>query len=71
MVLQLDAILPNAVLKDNKLANTKTKNQKGFKRMLIMEYNCPAIGVMRLTVGQKASDGTKVQYWITAIDVHS
>ena len=70
-VLQLDAILPNAVLKDKKPANTKTKNQKGFKRMLIMEYNCPAIGVVRLTVGQKASDDSKVQYCITAIDVHS
>jgi transcriptional regulator with XRE-family HTH domain len=70
-VLQLDAILPNAVLKDNKPANTKTKNQKGFKRMLIMEYNCPAIGMVRLTVGQKASDDLKVQYCITAIDVHS
>ena len=70
-VLQLDAILPNAVLKDNKPANTKTKNQKGFKRMLIMEYNCPAIGMVRLTVGQKASDDSKVQYCITAIDVHS
>ena len=70
-VLQLDAILPNAVLKDNKPVNTKTKNQKGFKRMLIMEYNCPAIGMVRLTVGQKASDDSKVQYCITAIDVHS
>jgi transcriptional regulator with XRE-family HTH domain len=70
-VLQLDAILPNAVLKDNKPANTRTKNQKGFKRMLIMEYNCPAIGMVRLTVGQKASDDSKVQYCITAIDVHS
>ena len=70
-VLQLDAILPNAVLKDSKPANTRTKNQKGFKRMLIMEYNCPAIGVVRLTVGQKASDDSKVQYCITAIDVHS
>jgi transcriptional regulator with XRE-family HTH domain len=70
-VLQLDAILPNAVLKDSKPANPKTKNQKGFKRMLIMEYNCPAIGLVRLTVGQKASDDSKVQYCITAIDVHS
>jgi hypothetical protein len=32
----LDAILPNAVLKQNKPANPKTKNQKGFKRMLII-----------------------------------
>lgn len=69
-VLQLDAILPNAVLKDSKPVSSKTKNQKGFKRMLIMEYNCPAIGLVRLTVGQKASDGSKVQYCITAIDVH-
>ena len=70
-VLQLDAILPNAVLKESKPINPKTKNQRGFKRMLIMEYNCPAIGLVRLTVGQKGSDGTNVQYCITAIDVHS
>lgn len=70
-VLQLDAILPNAVLKDSRSVNPKTKNQKGFKRMLIMEYNCPAIGLVRLTVGQKGSDGSKVQYCITAIDVKS
>ena len=70
-VLQLDAILPNAVLKYNNPVNPRTKNQKGFKRMLIMEYNCPAIGLVRLTVGQKGSDGSKVQYCITAIDVQA
>ena len=68
-VLQLDAILPNAILKASKPINPKTKNQKGFSRMLIMEYCCPAIGLVRLTVGQKGSDGTKVQYCITAIEV--
>ena len=68
-VLQLDAILPNAVLRQNKPVNHRTKNQKGFSRMLIMDYNCPAIGHVRLTVGQKGSDGTKVQYCITAIEV--
>lgn len=60
-VLQLDAILPNAVLKQNKPANPKTKNQKGFKRMLIMEYRCPALGLVRLTVGQKSCDDMKIQ----------
>ena len=30
---------------------------------------CPAIGLVRLTVGQKGSDGAKVQYCITAIEV--
>lgn len=68
-VLQLDAILPNAVLKQNKPVNKNTKNQKGFKRMLIIEYVCPAIGLVRLTVGQKSSDDSKVQYCITAIEV--
>ena len=68
-VLQLDAILPNAILKYNKPINQKTKNQKGFSRMLIMEYLCPALGLVRLTVGQKGSDGSKVQYCITAIEV--
>ena len=68
-VLQLDAVLPNAILKASKPINPKTKNQKGFSRMLIMEYCCPAIGLVRLTVGQKGSDGTKVQYCITAIEV--
>ena len=68
-VLQLDAILPNAVLKESKPIHQGTKNQKGFNRMLIMEYSCPAIGIVRLTVGQKRSDGAKVQYCITAIEV--
>ena len=68
-IVQLDAVLPNAILKASKPINPKTKNQKGFSRMLIMEYCCPAIGLVRLTVGQKGSDGTKVQYCITAIEV--
>ena len=70
-VLQLDAILPNAILKSTKPVNPNTKNQKGFKRMLIMEYNCPGIGLVRLTVGQKGSDGSKIQYCITTIAVCS
>ena len=68
-VLQLDAILPNAVLKESKPIHQGTKNQKGFNRMLIMEYSCPAIGIVRLTVGQRRSDDAKVQYCITAIEV--
>ena len=66
-VLQLDSILPNAILKESRPANPKTKNQKGFKRILILEYYYPGIGQVRLTVGLKGSDNTKVQYCITAI----
>ena len=65
----LNAILPNAVLREKKAIKWGTKNQKGFSSMLIMEYYCPAIGLVRLTVGQKRNDGAKVQYCITAIEV--
>lgn len=66
-VLQLDSILPNAILKDSKPVDQRKKNQKGFRRMLMMEYLCPGIGLVRLTVGIKGSDNSKVQYCITAI----
>ena len=67
-VLQLDAILTNAVLVETTPANPKKKNQKGFKSMLRMSYSCPGIGLVKMMVGVKQSDKTKVQYCITAID---
>ena len=41
---------------------------KGFKSMIRMSYNCPGIGFVKMMVGVKQSDKTKVQYCITAID---
>lgn len=67
-VLQLDAILTNAVLVETTPANPKKKNQKGFKSMLRMSYNCPGIGLVKMMVGVKQRDKTKIQYCITAID---
>lgn len=67
-VLQLDAILTNAVLVEQLPANQKKHNQKGFESLLRMSYNCPGIGVVMMYVGVKRSDKTKVQYCITAID---
>ena len=67
-VLQLDAILTNAILVETTPANPKKKNQKGFKSMLRMSYNCPGIGLVKMMVGVKQRDKTKVQYCITAID---
>ena len=67
-VLQLDAILTNAVLVETTPANPKKKNQRGFKSMLRMSYSCPGIGLVRMMVGVKHSDNLKVQYCITAID---
>lgn len=68
-VLQLDSILQLAQRID--VVNTKpnTKNQRPFEKMILMEYQCPAIGTIRLTVGIKRSDRTKVQYCITALEV--
>ena len=67
-VLQLDSILTNAVLVKSSRANPKKKNQKGFRNMLRMSYRCPGLGLIKLMVGVKHSDNTKVQYCITAID---
>lgn len=67
-VLQLDAILTNAVLVESTPVNTRKKNQKGFQNMLRMSYRCPGIGSVKMLVGVKSRDKTKVQYCITAID---
>ena len=38
--------------------------------MLRMAYNCPGIGVVKMMVGVKKRDKTKIQYCITAIDTN-
>ena len=67
-VLQLDAILTNAWLVKTVPSKQGTKNQRSFERMLIMEYVCTGVGRVKMTVGVRRSDKTKVQYCITAID---
>ena len=37
--------------------------------MLIMQYHCPGIGTVKMTVGVKRKTHEKVQYCITALDV--
>ena len=67
-VLQLDAILTNARLVKKVPSKPKSKNQRSFESILIMEYICPGVGRVKMTVGVKRSDKSKVQYCITAID---
>lgn len=67
-VLQLDAILHNAKLVDDTPIKKGTKNQMQFSRVLLMRYNLIGIGSVRLTVGVRRSDNSKVQYCATAID---
>ena len=38
-----------------------------FEKMLGMEYFCPGIGNVRLMVGVRLRDKTKIQYCITAL----
>lgn len=67
-VLQLDAILTNAWLVKTVPSKPDSKNQRSFEQMLIMEYICTGVGRVKMTVGVRRSDKTKVQYCITAID---
>ena len=67
-VLQLDAILTNAWLVKTVPSKQNTKNQRSFERILIMEYVCIGVGRVKMTVGVRRSDNSKIQYCITAID---
>lgn len=68
-VLQLDAILTNAVLVRKTPSKSNNKNQRQFESMLIMQYNCVGVGLVKMTVGVRRSDKLKVQYCITAMSV--
>lgn len=67
-VLQLDAILTNAWLVKIVPSKADRKNQRSFERMLIMEYICTGVGRVKMTVGVRRKDRTRVQYCITAIE---
>lgn len=67
-VLQLDTIMRDAVYVGEKAARSGTENQKQFTKMIQLRHTLPGIGRVRLMVGVKKQDGTKVQYCITSID---
>lgn len=67
-VLQLDAILTNA----KRIATVKAKangNQKQFDKMIIMQYECVGIGLVKMTVGIRRRTHEKIQYCITSLEV--
>ena len=43
-------------------------NQKPFESMIIMHYESPGIGTVKMTVGVRRGNHEKVQYCITAIE---
>ncbi|MCQ2131375.1 MAG: helix-turn-helix domain-containing protein [Bacteroidales bacterium] len=67
-VLQLDQILQNAKLVSEKHVKGATHNQRMFTKIILMEHYIVGIGRVKLTVGVRRSDNTKVQYCITAIE---
>jgi hypothetical protein len=65
----LTEILENAVQKENPQNASPTKeNQKGFEKIIIMEYCKKAFGIIKLTVGVKRGAKEKIQYCVTAIE---
>lgn len=67
-MLQLDTIMRDAVFVSEKAAKSETKNQQQFLKMIQLRHTLPGIGRVRLMVGVKRQDNTKVQYCITSID---
>jgi len=65
----LTEILENATTKGS-LQNTNPQkdNQKGFEKIIAMEYDKKSLGKIKLTVGVKRGTKEKVQYCITAIE---
>ena len=65
----LTEILANATQKGNpQNPNPQKDNQKGFEKIIIMEYDKKNLGKIKLTVGVKRVTKEKVQYCITAIE---
>lgn len=68
-VLQLESVLVLAKPIGNPVpTKTNTKNQKNFEKMLIMEYELPAIGKVKLLVGILKNKKGNQQYSLTAIE---
>ena len=51
-----------------KNANPGKKSQKGFEKIIPMEYRKETFGTIKLTVGVKREAKEKIQYCITAIE---
>ena len=68
-IMFLSEILENAVQKGTpKNADPEKKSQKGFEKIITMEYRKEAFGIIKLTVGVKRGTKEKIQYCVTAIE---
>ena len=68
-IIFLTEILENAVQKGvPQNINPQRDNQKGFEKIIIMEYRKKELGRIKLTVGVKRGTKEKIHYCITVID---
>jgi hypothetical protein len=68
-IMFLTEILENAVQKGApKNSDPAKENQKGFEKIITMEYRKKAFGIIKLTVGVKRGTKEKIQYCVTAIE---
>ena len=68
-IMFLTEILGNSVQKGiPRNADPTKENQKGFEKIIAMEYNKKEFGIIKLTVGVKRGTKEKVQYCVTAIE---
>ena len=66
-VMKLDEVLSEARQVAVDKPKSGNKNQAKLTQMLLMSYNCPEIGMIKLTVGVRRRTSDKVQYGITAL----
>jgi hypothetical protein len=68
-IMFLSEILENSIQKGiPKNADPTKENQKGFEKIITMEYRKKALGMIKLTVGVKRGTKEKIQYCVTAIE---
>ena len=67
-VLRLEELLANAIKVDEDAPKKGDKNQAKLKKMLLMSYQCPEIGTIKLTVGVRRRSQDMIQYGITALE---
>ncbi|GHU60475.1 hypothetical protein FACS1894121_0600 [Bacteroidia bacterium] len=68
-IMFLTEILEKAVKKGQpQNSNPQKENQKGFEKIILMEYSQKDFGKIKLTVGVKRGTKEKIQYCVTAIE---
>jgi len=66
-VFELSDVLKNAKVVSVSPVKPKSKNQKNYAKIIVLEYYLNGIGKVKLTVAVTKADGKHIQYCLTAI----